>query len=168
MDGLAFMVRHIRRLFCEPRFNFAETLAAICLFSPIVTVTAGVAFPQAKPPHESAWVSETSGYHYKVRFNSQAIFADWVDLPTRLQHTPAFMRSELKKTGSKWVGYANGYLPFSYHGKTRWCQVQSGIEIDRVSPSRIEGRSRAVIRFDAGKCEPEKFEWKPFIWIPKD
>ncbi len=141
----------------------AVALAGACLFSALMAL--GFSFPKAK--QTQIWTSKTSGYDYKVRVAGRCILIDWVKLPPRLQHTPAFVRSQLKKSGDKWKGNTTAYLPFDYLGKTHWCRVRSSMEIDSVSSSKIEGRSRMIIQFDAAQCRPEKMEWKQFIWVPK-
>ena len=78
------------------------------------------------------------------------------------------MRSELKKSGSKWVGKTHAYLPYKYYAQVRWCSTDTDIEITLISPSRIEGRATSFTGFNARKCEPKGTELKPFTWIPKE
>jgi hypothetical protein len=119
---------------------------------------------------ESVWTSTADGRDYKVRVDGDYIYVEWVNLPRALQKSSAFLRSELKKSGDKWTGQTTAYMPFDYQHdatKTIWCRVQAAIEIDKVSASRIEGRSRLPTSFNQKKCLPENLEWKPFTWIPK-
>jgi phage terminase large subunit-like protein len=119
---------------------------------------------------ESIWTSTTDGRDYKVRINGDSIHAEWVNLPQALKKSSAFLRSELKKNGDKWIGQTTAYMPFDYQHdatKTIWCRVQADIEINTVSASRIEGQSQLPTSFSAKKCQPENAEWKPFAWIPK-
>jgi hypothetical protein len=119
---------------------------------------------------ESIWTSTTDGRDYQVRIDGDSIHAEWVNLPQALKRSSAFMRSELKKSGGKWIGQTTAYMPFDYQHdatKTIWCRVQAGIEINKVSASRIEGQSQLPTSFSAKKCQLENPEWKPFAWIPK-
>jgi hypothetical protein len=119
---------------------------------------------------ESIWTSTTDGRDFKVRIDGDSIHAEWVNLPQALKKSSAFLRSELKKNGDKWIGQTTAYLPFDYQHdatKTIWCRVQADIEIDEVSASRIEGKSQLPTSFSAKKCQLENAEWKPFVWIAK-
>lgn len=112
------------------------------------------------------WTSLTTGHDYKVRIDGDFIYTEWTNVPWN--GTGAFMRSELKKSGSKWVGKSHANLPFKYYAQVRWCSTETDIEITMVSPSRIEGRTAAFTGFNARKCESKGTEWKPFTWIPKE
>lgn len=121
-------------------------------------------------PADSVWTSTTDGRDYKVRFVGEYMYAEWVNLPRTLKRSSAFSRSELKKSGDKWIGRTTTYMPFEYQHdvtKTIWCRVKGDIEIDKVSASRIQGRSQLPTSFNQKKCQPENLEWKPFTWIPK-
>ena len=119
---------------------------------------------------ESIWTSTTDGRDYKVRMDGDSMHAEWVNLPPALKRSSAFLRSDLKKNGDKWIGQTTAYMPFDYQHdatKTIWCRVQADIEIDKVSASKIEGQSQLPTSFNAKKCQLENPEWKPFAWIPK-
>jgi hypothetical protein len=105
---------------------------------------------------ERVWTSLKSGRDYKVRIDGDYIYTEWVNLPPVLQPTAAFMRSELKKDGEKWIGKVRLNLPYAYKSSytdfwrtgqqmgtenVNWCRAESEFEIDRISDSRIEGRS---------------------------
>ena len=132
--------------------------------------------------NESIWTSLVSGRDYKLRINGDYIYTEWVNLPTQLQTTPAFMRSELKRDRDKWVGKVRSLLPYSFKSSymdfwrtgqqmgtenVKWCSVEVQFEIDKITESRIEGRALSSNSFDAKKCKPGKLEWQPFTWIPK-
>jgi hypothetical protein len=131
---------------------------------------------------ETVWTSVTSGRDYKLRVDGDYVYTEWVNLPTELQATTAFMRSELKKDGDKWVGKMRTYLPYGFKSSygdfwttgqrigtenVNWCSMEAQYEIDKITETRIEGRSLSPTSFDAKKCKPGKAEWKPFTWIPK-
>jgi hypothetical protein len=131
---------------------------------------------------ETVWTSVTSGRDYKLRIDGDYVYTEWVNLPTELQTTTAFMRSELKKDGDKWVGKVRTYLPYGFKSSygdfwttgqrigtenVNWCSMEAQYEIDKITDTRIEGRSLSPKSFDAKKCKPGKAEWKAFTWIPK-
>lgn len=130
---------------------------------------------------ERVWTSMASGRDFKVRIDGDYIYTEWI-LPAPLQSTAAFMRSELKKSGDKWIGKVRAYLPYEYkssyadYWKTgqpmgtanvKWCHSEADFEIDKLSDSRIEGQGSDWSSFDVKKCQPLKPVRKPFTWIPK-
>jgi hypothetical protein len=131
---------------------------------------------------ERIWTSVTSGRDFKIRIEGDYIYTEWVNLPSQLQNTVAFMRSELKKDGDKWAGKVRTRLPYSYKsayfdfwktGQTvgtenvNWCSLESEFEIVKLTDSRIEGRAFDSASIDVKKCKPGKMEWHSFVWIPK-
>jgi hypothetical protein len=111
------------------------------------------------------WTSLTTGHDYRIRMDGEFIYTEWSNPP--VTGTGVFMRSERRKSGEKWVGKTHAYLPFQYYAQVRWCSTETGIEISKVTPSRIEGRAESFSGFNARKCEPKGTEWKDFTWIPK-
>ena len=131
---------------------------------------------------EKVWTSMTSGRDFKLRIDGDYIYTEWINLPPQLQTTAAFMRSELKKDGDKWVGKVRSLLPYAFKSSymdfwktgqqmgtenVNWCTVELEFEIDTLTDTRIEGRGMGFTSFDAKKCKPGKMEWKTFTWIPK-
>lgn len=131
---------------------------------------------------ERVWTSLKSGRDFKVRIDRDYVYTEWVNLPPVLQSTAAFMRTELKKDGEKWIGKVRLNLPYAFKSSymdfwrtgqqmgtenVNWCRDESEFEIDRISDSRIEGRSLSPSSFDVKKCKPGKKEWQSFTWIPK-
>jgi hypothetical protein len=131
---------------------------------------------------ETVWTSLLSGRDYKLRIDGDYLYTEWVNLPTQLQTTTAFMRSELKKDGDKWVGKARSYLPYGFKSSyadfwttgqrmgtenVSWCTMEVQFEIDKITETRVEGRSLSSKSFDAKKCKSGKLEWQSFTWIPK-
>jgi hypothetical protein len=120
------------------------------------------------------WTSMTSGRDYKIRRDGDYIYTEWVNKPSQLPST-AFMRSELKKDADgRWRGKGRTYLPCEYKeawtGRlvVKWCSLESDMEIDLLSESRIEGFSQGWDKFDCRKCEPKNRKQRPFTWIPKE
>lgn len=114
------------------------------------------------------WTSMTTGNDLKIRVDGDYIYVDRTNWPAQLRDTEAFVRSELKKSGDRWVGKTRMRTPCNYDGRLRWCNFELDIEITSLTDSRIEGRAQADVSFDCGTCQIKKLEWKPFVWIPKD
>ena len=131
---------------------------------------------------ESVWTSLTSGRDYKLRRDEDHIYIEWVNLPPELQATAAFIRSEMKKVGDRWVGTSRSSLPYGYQSSymdfwktgqqmgtenVKWCTSEQQFEILKIEETRIEGRAMHAKSFDVKKCKPGNLEWQPFTWIPK-
>jgi hypothetical protein len=58
-------------------------------------------------------------------------------------------------------------MPFSTRTGQKWCRIETEIEIDKLSDSRIEGKAMAWQSTNVKKCEPEHVELRQFVWIPK-
>ena len=114
------------------------------------------------------WTSMNSGKDYAVRFEEDYIYTDWVNLPSTLRETTAFLRAELKRSGDVWVGTSSAYLPCrDRYGAIHWCSTKVNLEITSVSESRIEGRVQQIVDFDCRRCRAKKMEWQAYTWIPK-
>jgi hypothetical protein len=134
---------------------------------PLGTASRTVASSSTGSNKEKVWTSLTNGRDYKVRIEGEYIYTEWINLPSALQSTAAFMRCELKKAGDKWAGKSRAYLPYDNKSSVKWCRTEIDFEIDKLSDSRIEGQALAPTSFDVKKCQADKSEWKPFTWIPK-
>jgi S1-C subfamily serine protease len=124
---------------------------------------------------EGVWTSMTTGRDYKLRREGDYIYSEWVNLPSQLQGTAAFTRSELKKdSDGHWRGKAINYAPFQYYDiwtkqqLVKWCRVEATIELTLISDSRIEGTGTAWEKFDVKKCQPKETKQQSFTWIPKN
>ena len=118
---------------------------------------------------DSVWTSLTSGRDFKLRFDGDYLYTDWVNEPEQLRNAGGFVRSELRKTGDgTYVGKVSQFLPCMYYTQVRWCRTEGSIEIRRLSLTRIEGVSESWGKFNCRKCQPEKVGKKEFTWIPKD
>jgi hypothetical protein len=51
------------------------------------------------------------GHDYKVRIDGDYIYVQWINLPPELQSTDTFTRSDLKKSGDKWIGKRVSNVP---------------------------------------------------------
>ena len=152
--------------------NFAvpSKLVANLLTNSVVRPFGALATPEpgvtTAAPQERLWTSMTGGYDMKIRIDGDFIYITMI-LPPALQSTTAYSRTELKKTGDKWVGKRVSYFPVKTRAGEKWCRYEADAEIDSLSDSRIEGKALGWKSMDAKKCEPEHAEIKPFVWIPK-
>jgi S1-C subfamily serine protease len=147
--------------------KLVATLLSNSTVRPFGSVTKTDSISTTPSAEEKVWTSMTSGHDYKIRMDGDYIYAQVTNLPASLQSTPAFVRSELKKTGDKWVGKNISYMPFSTRTGQKWCRIETEIEIDKLSDSRIEGKAMAWQSTNVKKCEPEHVELRQFVWIPK-
>ena len=165
--------------------NFAvpsKFISSLLAGSPAHPITVAAKSDSAKTTvGEKIWTSLVSGRDFKVRTDGDYIYTELI-LPPALQSTTAFLRVELKKSGDKWTGTARSYLPYPYKSSysdywrtgqrvgtenVNWCKFELEYEIDKISDTRIEGKSQGFNSVDAKKCHGGKLEWKDFAWIPK-
>lgn len=121
------------------------------------------------------WTSLTTGRDYKVRQDGEYLYGEWVNLPSQLQGTSAFARSELKKdSDGRWHGKTHSFLPCEYNDtwtgqlRVNWCKMDTHIEVNRLSDTRIEGITDSWEKFDCRKCQPKDVKQTQFTLIPKD
>jgi hypothetical protein len=121
----------------------------------------------------SVWTSLHSGRDYKVRTDSDYMYAEWINLPPLLKETSTFNRAELKRSADgKWAGTTRMRTGCEYQlllepSRVNWCTIESPIEFTSITKSRIEGRAYVPQKFDCRKCEVKTRQWQAFTWIPK-
>lgn len=127
--------------------------------------------PQVTRPPAQVWRSLTTGKEYSVRISGQTLFAEWVNIPPPLVQGGAYIRSECRRVGARWVGISRSYLPCdTMEGNRRvknWCNLLTKIEIDSMTADRIKGRAEALRRFDCERCRILEKVWANFDWVPK-
>lgn len=127
--------------------------------------------PQITRPPEQIWTSLTTGKEYSVRTNGQTLHAEWVNIPPPLVQGGAYIRSECRRAGARWIGISRSYLPCdTMEGNKRvqnWCNLLTKIEIDSMTADRITGRAEALRRFDCERCQILEKVWANFEWVPK-
>lgn len=126
---------------------------------------------QIIPAVSRVWKSETTGKEYRVWIENERFHAEWVNIPPELAQRGAYIRSECRRAGSKWIGTSHSYLPCESVEKNKavrnWCRLLTRIEIDTVAADRITGRGEGVRRFDCQSCKILERVWKDFQWVPK-
>ena len=121
------------------------------------------------------WKSQTTGHAYRVRIEGDVLRAEWVNLPADLAGHGAYVRTECRRVGGKWIGTTRSRQPLPCTEVTTpegrhpsaWCALVTRIEIDSITPERIAGRAQAPVRLDCQACKLLDAEWKDFVWTPK-
>ncbi len=144
-----------------------------------------IAAQKPSPPAQSAsapdpdfsrlpkvWHSETTKHDFKVEVTKDLFRAEWIDLPAESAKKGAFIHTECRRTGSKWVGKSNISMlvgvPNAPAGKdTKICQITIRFEVDSVTPDKISGQGEALHSFDPATCRVNETRWAPFTWVPK-
>lgn len=158
--------------------NFTVLGAVFILQFAVFPLTA----QQVKPPNKTrpaqvthppaqVWRSLTTGKEYSVRVDGGTLYAEWVNIPPALTQRGAYIRSECRRVGTRWVGISRSYLPCdTMEGNKRvqnWCNLLTKIEVDSISADRIIGRAEGLRRFDCERCKILETVWKDFEWVPK-
>ena len=121
----------------------------------------GGAFPRI-------WKSQSSGKEYRVKMEGDHLTAEWLNIPPQAAKQGAYIRSECRRSGSRWIGTSRILLPCSLpDGKTKMCPMILRFEVDSISSERITGAGEILRDFDCGSCEVRKTGWGPFSWAPK-
>ena len=135
--------------------------------SVLANSTSADASPGSSATEDKVWTSMTTGHDYKLRIDGDYIYAQLTNLPPALQSTAAFSRAQLRKAGDKWSGTSVSYMPYRSGRTTKWCRIETPVEIEKVSESRIEGKASWWKSTNLKTCQPEHSEIRDFVWIPK-
>ncbi len=133
------------------------------------TPTPAVKKPAAKSAASpQIWRSASTGREYRVKIDGDRLSAEWANIPAPAAKQGAYIRSECRRSGTRWIGTSRILLPCALpSGKTRMCPMVLRFEVDFISPDRITGGAEILREFDCGSCEVRKTGWGPFTWIPK-
>ncbi len=116
------------------------------------------------------WKSETTRKLYRVKIEQDHFVAEWANVPPAAKKQGAYLRSECRRAGAKWVGTTRAMLACALPGaekKTHTCELTFRIEIDSISPTRIEGAGDTLHNFDCSKCQVLETGWAKFVWVPE-
>ncbi|HLY62986.1 MAG TPA: hypothetical protein VKV95_19745 [Terriglobia bacterium] len=120
---------------------------------------------------QNMWVSETTGKQYHVTVEGDIFRAEWLNVPGEWVAQGAFIRTECKRHGNKWIGTSTSYMPWSSQKGTEakvknWCHLETKFEVDSITEETISGRGESVRKFDAGACKILKAGMSDFQWSP--
>jgi hypothetical protein len=118
------------------------------------------------------WHSEATKHDFRVDMTGDVFHAEWVNIPAAVARQGAYIRTECRRTGTKWVGSSKINMSFAIPdapaGKdTKMCSLTVRFEVDSISAEKITGHSEAIEAFDVNACRAEETKWGEFTWIPK-
>lgn len=118
------------------------------------------------------WVSQTTKHEFRVTVDKDLFRAEWINVPPAAAKQGAYIRSECRRSGSKWIGTSSIYQPFAVPGQPpgkdlTTCHLTLRFEVDSISPQKITGRGETLKGFDVGKCQVLQTGWGNFVWVPK-
>ncbi len=114
------------------------------------------------------WKSATTGKEYRVKIDGDRLTANWLNPPPQAAKQGAYIRSECRRSGTRWIGTSRVLLPCGLpDGKTKMCPMMLRFEVDYISPERITGAGETLKDFNCGSCEVRRTGWGPFSWTPK-
>jgi len=118
------------------------------------------------------WVSQTTHHEFRVKIENDLFSAEWVNIPPTSAKLGAYMRTECRRSGTRWIGTSRVLLPCAKPGEapgkiTRTCPMTFRFEVDTITPERISGRGESLKELDCEKCEIRETGWAPYVWVPK-
>jgi hypothetical protein len=118
------------------------------------------------------WHSESSQHDFRVEVTNDLFRAEWLNIPPAAAKQGAHIRTECRRTGSKWVGSSSVNMLFAIPGApsgkdTKLCSLSVRFEVDSITPEKIVGRSEALKSFDVNACKVQETKWGEFTWVPK-
>jgi hypothetical protein len=123
-------------------------------------------------PQIGIWKSATTGNEYRVRIEGGTFYAEWVNVPPAWAAHGAYIRTECRRLGLKWIGTSRSRLPCMQGAGSKarivnWCPLVTRTEINSVTADRITGRGQAIRRTDCQTCKLLETAWSDFVWTPK-
>lgn len=152
----------------------------------VAAVLAGFAWPaaggqKAKPRKQAAssapaagkiWISQTTHHEYRVKVENDLFTAEWINIPPASAKLGAYIRTQCRRLGTRWIGTSRILLPCAKRGEapgkvTHACPMTLRFEVEKISPEQISGRGENLKDFDCEKCEVRQTGWASFVWVPK-
>jgi hypothetical protein len=161
---LALMI--VVALLATPQFR-ANAQKPTGAAQPGTTTTKSVAGQLAK-----IWHSDASQHDFRVDVTNDMFRAEWVNIPPAAAKQGAYIRTECRRAGGKWVGSSSINMLFAVPGApdgkdTKTCHLTVRFEVDSISPEKITGHSETLRDFDVNTCQVLKTTWGEFTWVPK-
>jgi hypothetical protein len=132
--------------------------------------------PAASKPAASQlpkiWHSDSTHHDFRVEVTNDLFRAEWINLPAPAARQGAYIRTECRRAGAKWVGESNINMIFAIPGApagkdTKVCHLTVRFEVDSITPEKITGHSEALRDFDINACQVRQTSWGAFTWVPK-
>lgn len=150
---------------------FVTLLASALIGACLVRAAQAPQLPKAVP-NVGIWKSQTTGNEYQVRIEGDTLYAEWVNVPAAWAGHGAYIRTECRRLGQKWIGTSRSRLPCMEGSGPKahivnWCPLVTRTEIDSLTADRITGRGQAIRRTDCQSCKLLEVAWSNFIWTRK-
>jgi hypothetical protein len=118
------------------------------------------------------WHSDATQHDFRVEVAGDVFRAEWVNIPPAAAKQGAYIRTECRRAGDKWVGSSSLNMLFPVPGApagkdTKVCHLTVRFEVDSITPEKIAGHSETLRGFDVDKCQVLKTTWGEFTWTPK-
>jgi hypothetical protein len=118
------------------------------------------------------WHSESTKHDFRVDVTNDRFHAEWVNIPPAAAKQGAYIRTDCRRAGAKWVGSSSVNMLFAIPGAptgkdTKMCALTVRFEVDSLSAEKITGHSESIRSFDVNACRAEQTKWAEFTWIPK-
>jgi hypothetical protein len=118
------------------------------------------------------WHSDATKHDFRVDVTGDVLHAEWINIPAAVAKQGAYIRTECRRSGAKWVGTSKINMAFAIPGApagkdTKMCSLTVRFEVDSVSAEKISGHSEAINAFDVNTCRMEQTKWAEFTWVPK-
>jgi hypothetical protein len=118
------------------------------------------------------WHSAVTQHDFRVEATNDLFRAEWVNLPPHAAKQGAYIRTECRRAGTKWVGSSSVNMLFAVPGApagkdTKLCSFTVRFEVDSISAEKITGYSESLHSFDVKACRVQETKWQEFTWIPK-
>jgi hypothetical protein len=157
--------------------QFAGAEQATAKATTKTTTTADQKSASAKSPAAigklpKLWRSDATKHDFRVEVTGDLFRAEWVNIPAAVAKQGAYIRTECRRTGAKWVGSSKINMAFAIPGAptgkdTKMCSLTVRFEVDSISAEKITGHSEAIKAFDVNACRAEQMKWAEFSWVPK-
>jgi hypothetical protein len=123
-------------------------------------------------PLAKIWHSNASQHDFNVELAGDVFRATWVNIPPAAAKQGAFIRTQCRRSGDKWVGTSSINMLFAVPGAppgkdTKLCALTVRFEVDSVTPVKIAGHSESLRNFDVKTCRVQQTSWSEFTWVPK-
>lgn len=134
---------------------------------------AGKEAPTSAPALPKIWKSQSpAGHEFRVTVENDVFTAEWINLPPTSAKLGAYIRTECRRVGSRWIGTNRVLLPCAKPGEapgkiTHTCPMTLRFEVDEISPERISGRGESLRDFNCETCEVRETGWAKYVWVPK-
>jgi hypothetical protein len=149
-----------------------ETVRFLVSLEPVKPKVLPPTEPGLLPAPSGVWKSQNTTHEYRVRVENDVFYAEWTNIPPDVAKHGAYIRTECRRAGTKWIGTSRILLPCAKRGAAKSkainaCRIILRFELNSISPERITGRAETLKDFDCEKCEVRQTGWGDFVWVPK-